>query len=174
MKEVIINENKKKVKRIIIEGIIFLIISICIFSVGMFEGNLFLTIIGGLVAVLLCIILIFTIKKVINSTPLLIIEKNGITDMSTLSSVGFISWQEIKSINVGKKYGQEYIGITVYDLSKVMKRISLGKQVAMKASLILKYPPVGITALSLNNSDIKFTKVVYIIEKRLEKYRKKK
>ena len=170
MDEVIINENKKKVIRLIILGIIFLIISIYILTAGIIEENLFPIIIGGTGTVVLIAILIFIIKNSLNSVPLLIIGKNGITDMSTLSSVGFISWQEIKSINIRKKYGQKYIGITVYSLSKLMDRISIVKQVAIKINLILKYSPVEISALSLGTADIEFNKVVSLLRKRLEEH----
>ncbi|MBB6713460.1 STM3941 family protein [Clostridium gasigenes] len=161
MDEVIIKE--KKVIRLIISGITFLIVCIYILTVGIIERNLFLIIIGGISTVLLSATLIFIIKNALSSIPLLIIDKNGITDISTLFSVGFIGWQEIKSINVRKKSRKEYIIITAYDLSKLMKRISPAKRVAIKLNLILKHLPIEISALSLATADIKFNGLVSLL-----------
>ena len=77
-----------------------MIICLYILTVGIIEENLFLIIIGGISTVLLGVILIFIIKNAISSIPLLILGENRITYISTLCSIGFIGWQEIKSINV--------------------------------------------------------------------------
>ncbi|WP_354094306.1 hypothetical protein [Clostridium gasigenes] len=94
------------------------------------------------------------------------------TDISTLCSVGFIGWQEIKSINVQKRSRKEYIiVITVYDLSKLIKRISPAKRLAIKLNFILKYFPIEISALSLGTADIGFNKVASLLQERLEEYK---
>lgn len=49
-----------------------------------------------------------------------------------------------------------------------MKRISFAKQLAMKANLILNYPPV---AISLITADIEFNEVVSLMNRRLEEDR---
>ena len=169
MDEIIIKE--KKVVMSIISGIAFLIICIYILTVGIIEGNLFLIIIGGISTVLLSAALIFIIKNALGSIPMLIIDKNGITDISTLFSVGFIGWQEIKSINVRKKSRKEYIIITVYDLNKLMKRISPAKRLAIKLNLILKHFPIEISALLLSTADIEFNKLASLLQERLEEYK---
>ena len=169
MDEIIIKE--KKVVLSIISGIAFLIVFIYILTVGIIERNLFPIIIGGILTVLLIVILIFIIKNALASIPMLIIDKNGITDMSTLCSVGFIGWQEIKSINVRKKSRKEYIIITVYDLNKLMKRISPAKRVAIKLNLILKHFPIEISALLLATADIEFNKLASLLQQRLEEYK---
>ncbi|MBU3134052.1 hypothetical protein J1C67_09370 [Clostridium gasigenes] len=169
MDDIIINE--KKVVRSIISGIAFLIVCIYILTVGIIEGNLFLIIIGGISTVLLSAALIFIIKNALGSIPMLIIDKNGITDISTLFSVGFIGWQEIKSINVRKRSRKEYIIITVYDLSKLMKRISPAKRLAIKLNLILKYFPIEISALLLSTADIEFNELASLLQKGLEEYK---
>lgn len=168
MNEVIIKESKRKAISLIIFGIVFLIVSIYITIGGIIEGNLFFIILGGILTVVLCVILNYIIKNTINSIPLLKIEANGINDMSTLSSVGFIGWQEIQSISVQKKSGKEFIGITVYDLNTLMKRISPAKKIVMKASLIFKYPPI---AISLAGAETDINEVVLLIQRRLEEYR---
>lgn len=88
--------------------------------------------------------------------------------MSTACSVGFIPWEEIKNIYVEKSCGQKFIGITIYDLNKLMERISPIKRVVIKASLVLKYAPVGI---NLNTADMEFDKALSLIQEKLEKHR---
>ena len=170
MDEIIIKENKKKVIKLIILGIIFLMVGTYTLVMGLIAKELFYAISGVIITVLIGTSLLFTVKTFIAQTPLLLIGKDGITDTSTASSVGFINWQEIQSINVQKSFGQEYIGITVYDLNKLMKRISIVKQVAMKANLIFKYPPV---AISLLTADIELNEVVSIMQRRMEEYKTK-
>ena len=168
MNEVIIKESKKKAISLIIFGSVFLIVSIYITIGGLTEGNLFFIILGGISTVILGLILNYIIRNTINSIPLLKIEANGINDMSTLSSVGFIGWNEIQSISVQKRSGHEFIAITVFDINKLMKRISPAKQIAMKVSLIFKYPPI---AISLAGAETDINEVVLIIKRRLEEYR---
>lgn len=168
MDDVIIKENKIQAIKSIIFGIVFLCGSIYAFVGGLLYKELFYIITGAIGSVFFGAALIITVKRALNQMPLLSIGKDGITDMSTAFSVGFIDWQEIQSINVEKIFGQEYIVITVYDLSKIMKRISSAKQVTLKASIIFKSPPVTISLLT---ADIEINEVVSMLKMRLEEYR---
>lgn len=125
MNEVIINENKVKAKKFITLWIVFLIISIYTLFVGLLEVKLFYIIAGAIIIVIFGTTLIFIVKGVLTLIPLLLIGTPWITDKSTVSSVGFIGWQEIQSINVIKSFGQQYIGITVYDLVNLWKEFLL-------------------------------------------------
>lgn len=168
MDDVIIKENKIKAIKGIILGIIFLCVSIYALVGGVLYKELFYIITGAIGTVLFGTALIITIKRALKHIPLLLIGKDGVTDMSTACSVGFIDWQEIQSINVKKSFGQEYIVITVYDLSKLMERISTAKQIALKANRIFKSPPV---AISLFTADIEINEVLSMIHMRLEEHR---
>lgn len=168
MNEVVIKENKKKAIEIVILGSIMGIASIYVLLIGLIEIRVLAIIIGLIATILFSASCIFVVKRIVNPKPLLLITESGITDMSTACGAGFIAWEEIQSINVKKSFTQEFIAITVYDLNKLMRRISSHKQVAMKMNLMLNYPPV---AISLNTADIELNEVVLLIQKRLEEHR---
>jgi hypothetical protein len=168
MKEVIINENKSKMIKLLILGSVMLLASIYILVNGLIEANTFFIIVGAVATIFFGGCFTFIVKRALNPKPLLLIAENGITDMSTASSVGFISWEEIQAIKVQKSFTEKFIGITVYDLNKLMKRISLEKQIVIKISLILKYTPISI---SLNTAELEFDTVLDLLQKKLEEHR---
>lgn len=168
MNEIIIKENKKKVINLLILGIIMSLISICVLVNGLIERHIFYALIGIIGAIFFCGSFIFILRSNLTRKPPLIIGKDGITDMSTAFSVGFIPWQEIQSIYVKKICYERFIGITVHDINILTKRVSFLKKVGIKINLFLNYPPV---AINLSTADVEFDEVLELMQKRLEEYR---
>ena len=168
MDRVIIKQDKKKVIKLFILGLIISFVSICELIVGLIELKPIYLIIGLIATIFFCSCLMFIIKSMLGSRPVLIIDKDGITDESTAASIGFVAWKEIKSIEAEKHFGQKYIGIKIYDLNEVMKRISLPKRINMKICLMLKYSPVSI---NLDTAERDFQEVLGLLQRRLEEYR---
>lgn len=165
MNEVIIKENKKKVIRLIILSIIMLLAGIFDLVIGIIKINLVYIIVAIIGIAFFGVCFFYIIKRSLNQKQLLIIGEDGITDMSSVSSVGFVAWEEIESVSVRRILSQKFIGITVYDIDKLMNGISPMKQKAIKANLKLKYPPISI---SLNTADMEFSEVLSIIQNRFE------
>ncbi len=168
MNKIIIKENKKKVINLLTLGIIMSLLSIYILVNGLIEIKIFYTIIGTVGTVFFCGSFIFMVKSSLTHKPPLIIGEDGITDMSTVFSVGFIPWEEIKSVYVKKICYERAIGITVHDINTLTKRISFLKQVGIKINLFLNYPPV---AINLSTADVEFNEVLELVQNRLEEYR---
>jgi hypothetical protein len=169
MNEVIIKQSKKKGIQLIILSIFILIVSIYVLAMSLIHVEVLFIIVGIIGTVFFGVCFIFIVKTVICKTPLLLIREDGITDMSTATSVGFIAWGEIESISV-RNSKQKYIEITVYSPIEIKKRISFFKRVAMKANTIFHIPPVLIL---LNIVDIEFNEALSLMQKRLEEYRTK-
>lgn len=165
MNEIIIKENKNKVIRLIILAIIMLLGCIFDLVIGIIKINLVYIIIGIIGTTFFGVCFFYIIKRASNHKPLLIIGEEGITDMSNASSVGFVAWKEIESVSVRRVLTQKFIGITVYDIDKLMNGISPMKQNLIKANLKFKYPPISI---SFNTADTEFGEVLSIIQNRLE------
>lgn len=165
MNEIIIKENKKKVIWLIIVAIIMLFACIFDLVIGIIELKLGYIIIGIIGTTFFGVCFFYIIKRALNHKPLLIIGEEGITDTSNASSIGFVAWEEIESVSVIRVLTQKFIGITVYDIDKLMNGSSTMKQKAIKANLKLKYPPISI---SLNTADAKISEVLSIIQNRLE------
>lgn len=170
MNEVIIKEDKKKGIKLLVLGFIMVLTSIYVLMIGLIETKPIYLIIGIISTVFFCTCFIFVIKCMLSSMPLLLVGEDGVTDRSTVSSVGFIAWEEIQSIYVEKNFNQRYIGISVYDLNEVMKRISLLKKIVIKINLMLRYAPLSI---NLYTADMDFHEVLAVLQEGLEEYRAK-
>jgi hypothetical protein len=168
MNEVVIKQDKKKAIKLLILGSIMLLVSIFVFLNGVFDEEILYVTIGIIATLFFGACFMFIAKSTLSDKPLLLIGQDGITDMSTASSIGFIAWEEIKSIYVQKSFNQKFIGINIYDLDKLMKRISLLRRTVIKINLILKFPPV---AINLDTADIEFNEALLLIEKNLEHHK---
>lgn len=171
MNEIVIKQDKKKAIQMVALGIFMLLLCVSDLLIGIIEKNIFYISVGIMATIFFGICLIFIIKSAVTSKTLLIISDEGITDMSTMSSVGIITWDEIESINAKRIFTEKFIGITVYDIDKIMNRISSSKQMAIRVNMKLNYPPIGI---SLNTANLKFDYVLSLMQARLEEYRNNK
>ena len=169
MNEIIIEESKKKATKFTIYGFLVLLASIYILAIGIIEVDIIILIIGEIATLLFGTCFVFIVKATIKHKPLLVISEAGITDMSTVSSIGFVAWEEIQSINVlQKKFTKNFIEIDVYDINKLMKRVSFLKQLTIKANIMFKYPPV---AILLSTADMEINEVLLILQKKFEEHR---
>lgn len=168
MNDIVIREKKGKVIGDIIMGIFITLLSIYVLVVGLVRLKVFLIIFGVLGTILFGSALIFIIKGVINKRPVLIIREDGILDMSTLSSIGLIPWEHIKSLKIQRMFSIRFIGIDVYDLDKILNGASLLARLNIKFSLLLKYPPLSI---NVNTADIELNTLLLLIQEKLEEYR---
>ncbi|SHH60044.1 hypothetical protein SAMN02745941_00461 [Clostridium intestinale DSM 6191] len=165
MDEIIIRESLSKV----IKTIIFATINIFLCFWYFFNGtvnNMILNLILGILILLLCpLVLAFIIKNVIYKRVLLKIDNKGITDTATLSSIGFIDYNNIKSVYAFEKLKQKFLAIDLIDLHKVINNISPFKKFIIKFNLKLKYPVI---CINLDTSDMDLDEVLIIINDRLE------
>jgi hypothetical protein len=164
MDEIIIKEDKKKVLQLIILGIIMLTISFLNLAIGITNANVFYIIIGIIGTAFFGYCFFYIIKRATNNKPLLIISETGITDISNASSIGFVPWEEIKSVSIIKVLSQKFIGITVYDLDKLINGLPLFKRIIIMANLKLKYPPINIT---LSTSNMELSEVLSLMQNQL-------
>lgn len=165
MNEIIIRESLSKV----IKTIIFATINIFLCFWYFFNGtvnSMILNLILGILLLLLCTLgLAFIIKNVIHKRALLKIDDNGITVISSLSSIGFLDYNNIKSVYAFEKLKQKFLAIDLIDLHKVINNISPFKKLIIKFNLKLKYPVI---CINLDTSDMELDEVLRIINDRLE------
>lgn len=166
MDEIIIRENLSKV----LKTIIFATINIFLCFWYFFNGtvnSMILNLILGILILLLCpLALAFIIKNVIYKRALLKIDNKGITVISSLSSIGFIDYNNIKSVYEFKKFNQKFLAIDLIDLHKIINNISPFKKLIIKFNLKLKYPVI---CINLDTSDMELDEVLRIINDRLER-----
>lgn len=126
----------------------------------------FIQIVGIIAVVFFGICGIFAFKKLFDKKDGLIINKSGITDNSSGTSVGLIKWNDIVGIEIAKVHSQKFIMIEVsnpeYYIS--LKKSSIGKM-AMKANYNQFGTPLSISANSLR---INFAELRTIIEEQFD------
>lgn len=167
MKEVVIKKSKKQNLIYAAIGIAVSFMSIRLFLNGLSKSKLVYMIIGVLFLLLSFRGIIKNIYKAYETKTLLVISENGITDVGGVCGVGFIGWQDIKKIYSYYPKGKKYIGIEVFELEKVMNRISTIEQKHIQDNLRRDYPPISIKIHKANKS---IEKILEIMQNEMRMY----
>lgn len=110
---------------------------------------------------------IILLKGFISPKDILIIDQNGITDNSSNVSIGFVPWNEIKSVYLEEIGNDDFISIELENIEKKLEKLPLYKRKAINANLKLGYPPI---LLNLYLTKYKPEEVLDIIKKYKEVY----
>lgn len=122
----------------------------------------------GVIAILfygLCFVTF--LKRIVNKTPILLINDLGVSDHSTAIAIGFIPWQDIEAIQLTSLFNQTFISISVKDQQSYLKKMTVLQRLTTKANLKMGYPLINIT---LNTTGQKPEKVMEEIERQFEGY----
>lgn len=93
---------------------------------------------------------IYAIKKIFDKSLGLIIDQSGITDNSNATSIGLISWQDIREITVKQISSTKFMLIHVRDPEMYLDKASSGMQKRlMKANIKMYGTPISITSNTL-------------------------
>lgn len=167
MKDIIIYEKKKLAVKLLIQAFLVTVASGLLIYLGIDGEDLLFCIIGGLGVLFFGTSTIVQLIRVIRRNPLFKIKDDGVYDSSSLTAVGFIPYEDMKEVVLGKTLGKESIGIYLKDIESFMNGLSAAKQKAIKSNLSNKFPPV---VLRVDSVEEYTPLVVYeIIEKMLQK-----
>lgn len=110
---------------------------------------------------------VFIVSKLFDKKPGLIIDKDGITDNSNMTSIGLVEWADIKKIEKGKVGSTQFLIIHVIKPKKYDTRAKnwLSKM-TMLANQKMYGSPLSITSNSLK---ITFEDLETLIKKEFEK-----
>jgi hypothetical protein len=115
---------------------------------------------------------IYAVRKLFDRTPGLIIHKNGITDNSAASSVGFIDWKDIKEISTWEVASTRFLVLNTNVPSKYIDRAENAvTQKLMKANYKMCGSPITIAATSLK---IKFDDLKKLVSVEFKKHKQRK
>lgn len=123
-----IPSNKQKIILFIIGALVFIAAGIWIvsepetFKNERFSNTTFIAIIGILAIILSGLALFFFSRKMFESTPAIIIDQTGITDNTSMISIGHILWEDMKEIIVKKVGAQERLVVIVNNPEKYIDR----------------------------------------------------
>lgn len=169
MEDIIIEELSQRAYKIVLSGVIMLISSLLLLLFGRHEYSGILIIVGAVGCVFFGISTIVALYRATKNKPLLTLTMDGIIDTSSVSGVGFISYEEIDSVEIVNIFGQRAIGVTPKNKDVYVNKLPKGKQRAAKMNMKMNYPPITIrldTAKNISIEDI-YTLVV----KRLNDYK---
>ncbi|WP_455714200.1 STM3941 family protein [Anaerosporobacter sp.] len=142
MKDVIIFENKKLAYKLLVQAFLMTVAAGVLLYMGIIEKDLLFIIMGGLGVLFFGACTLVQLIRVIRKKPLFIIKENGVEDTSTATSVGFVCYDDIKEIVIGKILGKETIGIYLTDIDAFLETLPPVKQKAIKSNLANKFPPI--------------------------------
>jgi hypothetical protein len=118
-------------------------------SVGLFRNAILLKAAGAASVIFFGICAAFGFRKLIDTTPGLIVSANGITDNSSAISAGFIAWSEISEIGTFEAAGQSIVVIKVNNAEKYVERGNFIQRKLNRANLNYCGSPICISANSL-------------------------
>lgn len=173
--EIIIPLSRKKILLIFLGALTFVVLGIGFlndpekFANSSYRprNSEFIHIVGIVSVVFFGICGIFAFKKLFDKKDGLIINKNGITDNSSGTSVGLVKWNDIIGIGVAKVHLQKFIMIEVSNPEHYinLKKNKIGKM-AMKSNYDKFGSPISISTNSLKTN---FEELREIIVKQYEK-----
>tara|TARA_R110002051_G_C8491123_1_gene463209 strand:- start:110 stop:655 length:546 start_codon:yes stop_codon:yes gene_type:complete len=171
--EIKIPLSKYKIILLFLGALIFLSFGIWVaidpekFVTIVFRNTYFIRIAGIASIAFFGVCAIFIFRKLFDKKYGLIIDKNGITDNSNATSIGFVKWTDISGIRVVQEFSQKFIMIDVSNPEDYieLKKSGIGKM-AMKANYTKYGSPISITANALK---LDFAELKAIIEKQYEK-----
>ncbi|MGH1385481.1 STM3941 family protein [Kordia sp.] len=167
-----IPQSKKKIVFLILGSLVFVTLGFCFyFEVIPNNGNFnetFIKIVGIASILFFGLTLLIGINRLIKTKPGLIINEKGIIDNSTATSVGFIPWKDITSINPIKVLSTSFLIVHVKNPESY---ISKGKNALIKKSLQYNLKnhgsPIAIGSTTLA---MKLQKTEALIKEGLEKH----
>lgn len=142
MKDLIIYENKKLAYKLLVQAFLMTVAAGALLYLGIVEKDLLFDIMGGLGVLFFGVCTLVQLVRVIRRKPLFVIKENGVEDTSTATSVGFISYDDIREIVIGKTLGKESIGIYLTDMDTFLEKLPPVKQKSIKSNLANKFPPI--------------------------------
>ena len=98
------------------------------------------------------IFVIYAVIKAVQNKPTLIIDNSGMTDNSTLNSIGRIQWDEIKNIEIRSGINTRFLCFDFFDENRVLSKTNLFKRILMKSNKKKLGTICAIPEISLNES----------------------
>ena len=124
--------------------------------------------IGGVAIVFFGACAIFAFKKLFDTSPGLILNRQGLTDNSSAIPAGFVPWSEVSRIEKYQVGKQKFISVIVDSPEKYMGAGNVLQRKARQANLKMCGTPISISSNALK---IKFDALHEMIEGYLRHYR---
>jgi hypothetical protein len=165
MGDIVIEElNYKAIIFSLINAAIFLsAISLAIYGFDHDSVGFWLS--GLTISIIVSFFLIGSLLKAVKIKKLLTITRDGIIDNSSISGVGYISFDDIKEFKIVTIYNKKAIAVIPKNIENFMSELNMVKRRFIKRNLNLELPPV---AIFVNRAkDIAPEDILSLLQKRL-------
>lgn len=169
MEDMVIKQNQNKQFKLVLLGLVMAAISVFVLIMGVNESDIRFTIIGGIGTMFFGACFAIIIRRFLKPTDILIVDRNGITDHSTATSVGFISWEDIKDIFITRCLSQRSISIKLKNTSKLLSHMTLTRSIYNR--LNARVSSGAQISITLQSTDVDINEIVKMMLERLEAFR---
>lgn len=167
--------SKKKLLAPLFIGIAFVALGLWLFSLSDAEISLqrrfnppFVRGLAIATMVLFGLIVFWTLGKLFDTSPGLVLNDKGLIDNTNMLSIGFVAWTEILAIEVRQIKSQPLLYVILREPERFIAARGFIKRTLLRAFLMLGPGPVTITSHSLI---ISFDELVTLMSAYLSKYR---
>ncbi len=168
VEKIVIEEKQSKSVKLMFIGLLLLLVSIVVWTLGMKEKKILLWITGFISTVFFSIDFLIFLGRALQRKPLLTITFDGIIDSSLSGSVGYISFQDIERFCIVTIMGHKLIGVVPKDEEAFLDKLSPAKQRIARTNLDNKYPPFTIRVDKAK--DMSLEDIFTLLKKRLNDY----
>ena len=168
MGEIVIEESNYRAASLALASLFLFIASLAIYIYGISRLKKCLWVPALIAGILFFIGFILSITKAVKVRKLLTITVDGIVDNSTISGMGFISYDDIREFRIVNLYRSRVIAVIPKDIDNYILKLSLVKRRQVKRNLIMKLPPVSINVDQAK--DMEPEDILSLLQKRLSDY----
>jgi hypothetical protein len=167
--EIIIEEVNYKSYAITFTNIVLLMASITLTIIGVIQDKKGYLVVGILASMFLFLTFVVVRIKVSNIKRLLTITMDGIIDNSSTSSMGFISYNDIKEFKIiTLSNNKNAIAVIPKNLDALMSKMNPAKRRQIKRNVHLNLPPIAV--MVDRAKDMEPEDILSLLQKRLSDY----
>jgi hypothetical protein len=166
--DIVIEEINYKAFVMVTGSMLLLIASAAITVFGIYRHRTAYFVPGIMASFLFLILFTVAVMKAMKVRNLLTITHEGIYDSSSLSGMGFISFDDIKEFLIVNVYSKRAIAVVPKDVNHFLSGLSVVKRSLAKRNLGLNLPPVLIMVELAK--DMEPEDILSLLNKRLTDY----
>jgi hypothetical protein len=168
MGEIIIEEINYKAVVMLLANLFILIASVAITIFGFMEHKMRFWLPGIAAVIIFFLGFIGAIIKAMQVKKLITITHDGIIDHSSLSGVGFISFDDIKEFVIITIYNKKSIAVIPKNIDNFISTLNIVKRKLVKRNINMNLPPVTISVTLAK--DMEPEDILSLLKKRLSDY----
>ena len=157
--DIVLYPHKGKTALLLLGGLLF--VAMCVFLVltgtsvvvlpyGAFARTSFFVLAVTVFGILFFgYAVVIAIQRLVRPQPLVILNREGITDNASAGAVGLVRWSEIAGIGISNVSRQRFVVVTVNDPEQLLARLPPAKAALVGLNTGLTSAPVNIPELAL-------------------------